>query len=269
MAYFTTKNGIKLYYELKNESQPETLVFLNGVMTSVTAWINQVNLFEKLGFKILLHDFKGQLLSEKPQGPYSFKEHASETKELMDHLGIKKAHLIGTSYGGEVAMQMAIDFPEYAKTISIIDSVSETNEITRLFVEQWKMLAQTRDSGKFFWGMMPVAYGNSFIEKNRKFLEERSVSYNALPDDFYTGQIYLYDTFLKLNITEDLHRIKCPALVVCGSEDIIKPIKFSEVIARNIPNAEFATIPDCGHAAIYEKPGVLNSLLYGFINKNL
>ncbi|MGC8015913.1 alpha/beta fold hydrolase, partial [Salmonella enterica] len=87
----------------------------------------------KMNYKILLHDFKGQLKSEKPKGPYSFKEHAYESKLLMDELDIKKVHIIGTSYGGEVALRFAIDYPQYVKSISIIDSVSELDETLKYF----------------------------------------------------------------------------------------------------------------------------------------
>ena len=69
-------------------------------------------------------------------------------------------------------------------------------------------------------------------------------------------------------MTDELYKIQCPSLVVCGQEDILKPVKFSRLLADNIPNAEFAVIPDCGHVTIFEKPGILNSILVGFVLKN-
>jgi 3-oxoadipate enol-lactonase len=56
--------------------------------------------------------------------------------------------------------------------------------------------------------------------------------------------------------------------VVCGEEDILKPVKFSKLIAENIPNSELAVIPNCGHVTIFEKPHVLNSMLLGFVLKH-
>ncbi|MGE5632469.1 MAG: alpha/beta fold hydrolase [Caulobacteraceae bacterium] len=269
MSYFTV-NGIKLFYEEKgNHDGNETIAFMNGVMASTSSWAYQVPAFEKLGFRIILHDFKGQSKSDKPDGVYSFKQHAEEAKVLFDYLGIKKLHIIGTSYGGEVAMRFAIDYPEYVKTVSIIDSVSELDMNLKLFVRGWKALAGMGDPEGFFWGMAPSIYSNSFIKNNLEFLEKRAGTMKFISPDYFKGQISLYETFENdVYMTDELVKIKCPALVVCGQEDILKPAKFSRILADNIPNAEYAIIPDCGHVTIFEKPDILNSMLLGFVIKN-
>ena len=266
-----TVNGVNLFYELiGNEDAKETVLFLNGVMASTSSWSLQTHVFKKMGFRILLHDFRGQLKSEKPQGSYSFHLHGTDTIALMDHLGIDKAHLIGTSYGGEVAMRLAIDYPERVKTISIIDSVSELDEVLKYFVLGWINLAKQQDGEGFFWGMMPSIYHNDFIVNNMDMLKKRAAAMNKVPADYLEGQINLYNTFLNdVYMTEELHKIQSKALVICGEKDILKPVKFSKIIADNIPNSEFAIIPDCGHVTIFEKPDILNSMLLGFVMKNL
>lgn len=263
-------NGVNLFYEWKGNPEGEqTVVFLNGVMASVSSWANQVPVFERAGFRILLHDFKGQLKSDKPQGPYSFKQHAAETKALMEQLGIEKAHLVGTSYGGEVAMRFAIDFPEMTQTLSIINSVSELDEALKLKIWGWMDLAEQGDGEKFFWGMAPTIYHNTFIDNNYDMLAQRAAATAEAPKDYLEGQIQLYHTFLEdVHMTEELYQIQCPALVVCGEHDTLKPVKFSQIIAENIPQAEYAVIPDCGHVTIFEQPDTLNSLLLGFVLKN-
>jgi 3-oxoadipate enol-lactonase len=269
MAYAKI-NGINLFYELKgNMEAQETVVFLNGVMASTSSWTYQLPVFEKAGFRILLHDFRGQLKSDKPEGPYSFKQHASDVKGLMEQLGIEKAHVIGTSYGGEVAMRFALDYPENTKSLAIIDSVSELDEVLKHFVKGWAEMAKEQDGEKFFWGMMPTIYHNDFIKQNYEMLKQRAQATGRVPQDYFQGQVYLYDTFLQdLNMTEELSRIECPALIICGENDILKPRKFSKIIAEHIPNSEFAIIPDCGHVTIFEKPNVLNTMLLGFAIKN-
>lgn len=223
-----------------------------------------------MGFRVLLHDFRGQLKSDKPQGSYSFHLHAVDTIALMDYLGIEKAHLIGTSYGGEVAMRLAIDYPEKVKTISIIDCVSELDEVLKYFVQSLINLAKQQDREGFFWGMMPSIYYHDYIMNNLDMLKKRANSMNKVPKDYFEGQINLYNTFLSdVYMTEELHKIQAKALVICGQNDILKPVKFSKIIADNIPISELAIIPDCGHVTIFEKPDILNSMLLGFVLKNL
>ena len=261
-------NKVKIYYEMKNESGKEVVAFFNGVAASVASWGFQVPVFEKAGYKIILHDFKGQLLSDKPAGPYTFHEHAAEAKALFDHLGVKKAHIIGTSYGGEVAMQLAIDYPDCVKTLSVIDSVSELDDVLKMFVASWKSLAEKKNVDDFFNAMMPTVYSSSFMAKNRAYIEERKKTYSLIPPEFFKGQVALYETFASINMTADLPKINCPTLVVCGQDDILKPVRFSRIISDQIADSEFALVPDCGHACLLEKPAVLNSLLLGFVAKN-
>jgi 3-oxoadipate enol-lactonase len=68
-------------------------------------------------------------------------------------------------------------------------------------------------------------------------------------------------------VTTELHKIAAPTLVVVGEDDLLKPRRYSEIIAREIPNAEFAIIPNAGHAALWEQAGVFNSLILGFLAK--
>ncbi|MFY9174755.1 MAG: alpha/beta hydrolase [Peptococcia bacterium] len=269
MSYYKV-NDINLYYEVKGEPTAKgTIAFLNGVMASVSSWNFQVPIFEKMGYKIVLHDFKGQHLSDKPEGVYTLQEHAAEAKALFEHLGVERLHLIGTSYGGEVAMRMAIDYPEMVQSISVIDSVSELDEVLTLFIKSWKELAEKADPEAFFWGMAPSIYGHDFLKNNLALLTERAEIFKSYGPEYFKGQISLYDTFLQsVTMTDELAKIECPALIICGSEDILKPYKFSKIIADNIPNSEFLIIPDSGHVTIFEKYEALNSALLGFIIKN-
>lgn len=262
-------NGVNLYYEIHGTAgEKGDIVFLNGVMASASSWLEQAKPFVKLGYRVLLHDFRGQLKSEKPEGPYSFKLHAEDTIALMTVLGFNQAHFIGTSYGGEVAMKTAMLFPEQVLSLSIIDSVSELDEVLTGFVLGWKAIASLKQGELFFNTMLPSLYYHDYLVANKALLEKRAKGFNEIPEDYLEGQITLYDTFIAdVNMTEELHKIKCPALVVCGVNDILKPLKFSEIIARGIENAEFITIPNCGHVTFYEKPDALNSALIGFVLK--
>lgn len=260
-------NGVHLYYEMMNEkSELGTIMFFNGVMASASSWKEQANVFEKLGYRVIMHDLRGQLKSDKPQGPYSFKQHALDSAELLKALGIEKAHCIGTSYGGEVVLAMAVHTPEVVQSVSVINSVSELDETLIHYVASWKMMAQTYDGELFFRGMLPGVYHPHYLKKHKVMLNHRAKAFNDLPKDYFDGQIALYDTFMRdLHLTPYLNTIKVPVLIVAGEEDVLKPRRFSDIMAREMPHAQYALIPECGHVTIFEKPEVLNSLLIGFI----
>lgn len=264
-------DGVDLYYEIHgDENSKKAVAFFNGVMASVSSWYPMIPVFEKQGFKIILHDFKGQMKSGKPEGVYSFAQHAAEAKALFQHVSVERVHVIGTSYGGEVAMKLAILYPEITASISIIDSVSELDEVVKGFVSSWKILCDAGDGESFFWGLAPSIYGPEFFQKNRDMLASRALAVKDAPPDYFAGQKRLYDTFVQdVYMTDELSRITCPALVICGEDDILKKPKFSKIIAGAISGSEYVTIPDCGHVAIFEKTGELCSVILGFIIKHI
>lgn len=270
LAYFSFNSDISLYYEVHGDPQgKETIAFFNGVMASASSWSMLWPIFEKVGFRVILHDFKGQMKSSKPPGPYSFAEHCAEAKALFEYLGVEKVHLVGTSYGGEVAMKFAILYPEIVNTISIIDSVSQLDPVCKGFVQSWKILCDTGDGESFFWGMAPGIYGAKYIDQNRDLLSKRAKALKSNPDGYLEGQKILYDTFVQdVTMTEHLGKISCPTLILCGENDILKPPKFSQIMAEQIPNAEYLTLPECGHVAIFEKPRELESAIFGFVMKH-
>ena len=269
MSIFTY-NQINLAYEDCGNTQSDTaIVFMNGVMASMSSWKLQADLFVELGYRVVLHDFKGQLLSSKPEGIYTFEEHCTEAKALYEYLNIKNIHIIGTSYGSEVGMMFAISYPEMVLSLTVIDGVSEIDEVLRCFVESWKLMCLSKDGEAFFLGMLPSIYGDSYLKKNREALNQRAKAIPSLGEDYLKGQISLYDTFLQeVNFTDRLHEILCPTLIVCGEDDLLKRPKFSRIIYENIKQSEFVLIPDCGHVTIFEQVDVLKTCLLGFILKH-
>jgi 3-oxoadipate enol-lactonase len=75
-------------------------------------------------------------------------------------------------------------------------------------------------------------------------------------------------SFSQLDITAELAQISAPALVAVGELDLLKPRRYSEIIAQALPGAEFALIPHAGHAALWEQAGLFNTLILGFLAKH-
>lgn len=262
------ESGKKLYYDILNtDGKMGTIFFLNGVMASSSSWNNQSKALEKEGYRMVVHDFIGQLLSDKIEGDYSFSKHSNDLFELVTFLDEKNIHLIGTSYGGEVAMKFASMYPQLVKSITVIDSVSELDDKLKESVENWIDLASTYDGELFFRGMLPSIYGETYIKNNKEFLDKRAVSMKRIPKEYYDGQISLYKTFINdVFMTDVLKDIKCPSLIVVGEKDTLKPIKFSKIITENIVNSKLVIIPDCGHVTIFEKPEELNKHILDFLS---
>lgn len=263
-------NGINIYYELRGKQEgTEAVVFLNGIMSTVAGWALQVPIFEKAGCKILLHDFRGQLMSEKPQSGYTFSAHVLDMKTLLDNLGIQKIHIISTSYGGIVGLRFALDYPDYVKSFILIDGLSQTDSRFSWIIASWRELIKLSDMVKLFRAIVPVIYSNNYLQNNEKALRERESLLKNTPHEFMESfSALLANAVQNTKFAAELPGIKCPLLLICGEHDQLTPVKFSRLIKAQIPHAEFVIVPECGHTTIYEKPDVINSLALGFIIKN-
>lgn len=261
---------VKLYYEVYGDGEP--VVFLNGIFMSTASWVFQRNHLVKLNYRVVLHDMRGQWNSDKPddESQYSLEIHAEDLRRLLDHLGLKKVHLVGTSYGGEVAMLFAIKYPEYVNDLTVIASVSEIQEDLRLTAMRWLEGALSRDIRKFVLSWISDVYSERFITQHGRGLFDRLV--DTFSRGFsLTSAAYLIKSFLRLAdspLTELLKGILVPTLVISAEEDRVKPPKYSKIIAREIPNSTYVEVRESGHAVILEKPTVINYLLTGFIYSN-
>ena len=137
------------------------------------------------------------------------------------------------------------------------------------FVESWKVLCDCGDGEKFFYGMAPSIYGPEFMEKNKELLAKRAIATKNIDKSYFVGQKILYDTFAQdVYMTDELSKITCPTLIICGEQDILKPPKFSDIMHKNIKNSEYVIFPHCGHVTIFEQQETLNTNILGFVMKH-
>jgi 3-oxoadipate enol-lactonase len=143
--------------------------------------------------------------------------------------------------------------------------VSQLDAVLKGFAETWIAAARSKDPELLFQVVYPLTFSEAWITANQETLDLALERYEMLDMDAFLDLLLC---FSRLDVTAELHRIVAPTLVVVGEDDTLKPRKYSEIIAREIPNAEFAIIPHAGHAAMWEQAGVFNSLILGFLAKH-
>ncbi|MBB6482535.1 alpha/beta fold hydrolase [Spirochaeta isovalerica] len=262
MSSFIDINGTGLAYEVIGEGK-EAIFFLNGVAMTMAHWKPLLPGLTS-NSRFVLHDFRGQLMSEKPREEYSLAGHAEDLCALMDELGISHAHLVGTSYGSEVAMEFAILYPHKVDSLVLIDGVSELDPVLKSAVESWQLTAEA-DPRLFYRTIIPWNYSPGYLEENLGKLREREESISKLPQEYFDGFCRLCDSFLKIDLTERLKEIMAPALVLVGEKDILKHRGFSEIINSAIPQSWMEIIPDAGHAVVIEQPEVVAKRINRFM----
>ncbi len=262
-------NGVDIYYEVMGEGEP--IVLLNGIFMNTKSWFNQYVILSRK-YRVILHDFRGQWKSGKPRdrNSYSIETHAEDLRELLDYLNIEKVHLVGTSYGGEVALKFAVKYPDYVKDLIVIAAASEIHTDLKLGALRMIEAAKTKDPYKFVLSWITDVYSDNFLDRMGWRFVERLVNIYSVGFD-YDAIVFLLESFLELEknpLTPVLNKITAPTLVIAAEKDRVKPVKYSRIIADKIRDSELVIVNNAGHAVVIENPKLVNTLIIGFIERN-
>jgi 3-oxoadipate enol-lactonase len=256
-------DGVGLEYQVTGDG-PETVFLLNGIAMSISHWKPIVERLVAEGYRVVAHDFRGQLLSDRPVMPYSLSLHARDLAGLMHLLDIKRAHIMGTSYGAEVALTFALEYPALCASVASIDGVSEYDAVLGAAVESWKAAALA-DPRVFYKAILPWNYSAAYLAANREVLTKREEAIAGLPRDWFEAFARLCDAFMEIKLTDSLYSITCPALVVVAERDILKHKGYSDIIASRLRYALYEKISDAGHAVVIEQPDAVATIMVNFL----
>lgn len=257
-------NDIEIFYELSGPQDGPVLVLSNGIMMSTASWAYQKAVLEE-HLRVLLYDCRGMWQSNHPDEPYSMDQHADDLAGLLEALEIDSAHVGGISYGAEVSMMFALNFPEKTQSLIVIDGVSEIHPLLKAQTTPWLMAAEREDPELLLRTSVHLNFAEPWIIANQAFIENSVDRYAAMD---MPALARLMKAFYELDITNRLPEIQAPTLVIAGEDDLIKGPEYAKIIAAQIPVCELVFIPGSGHALCLEKPAELNTLLLGFIRKH-
>ena len=256
-------NGVNLYYEFHGPAGGEPLILNNGVFMNTTSWAFQLPDLSKR-YRVLAYDLRGQGQSEHPQGEYSLDLHADDLAALMDALDIRPAHLVGTSYGGELNLVMGVRYPERCRTLVIIASVPHSDPLTAAMIERWRLAAQLGDGPRFFRLIYADVYSESFLINRPDLIPMAEQRYATLD---LPAAVRLIESFQRFNLTAELSKINLPTCIVSAELDLLKPRRYGEMMQQAIAGSEFHLVPNAGHVAVIERAAEVNTIILGFLAK--
>jgi 3-oxoadipate enol-lactonase len=259
---FLACNGACLYYELHGPEGAPVLVLNNGIlMTAGTSWSAQAAAFAGK-YRVLQYDFRGQGQSDHPAEPYSMTQHADDLEALLAALGIERAHVLGISYGGEVAQAFALQHQERVASLILADTVSEVGAELRLIVEGWKAAALTNNPDLFFLVTVAWNFSPEYIAARAAVLQAARAGYRDLD---LPAVARLCDAFLSVDFRSRLHTIRVPTCVIVGQRDHLQGSGYAETIHREIRGSRLRILRGAGHAVCTESPGAFNAVVLEFL----
>ena len=229
--------GIKMYCEIYGEGKPLLLIHGNG--GSIKVFYSNIPFFSKK-YKVIALDSRAQGKTIDTKDSLSFEMMADDEAALLDALHIDSAYVLGWSDGGINALLLAMRHPE--KVIKLVST------------------------GANIWPDSTAIVPSDWISEKNAFDTTQTKNFTAKEKNDW--KLFLLDWFQPNISLEQMHSIKCPALIIGGDHDVIR-VEHTVVIAKNIPNAYLWILPNSGHATLIEHKDEFNKKADDFFSGRL
>src|SRR6266540_5854803 len=259
--------GIRIHYNEVGSGYP--VVMLHGAGPGASSWSNFKQNLEPIAerYRALLVDMPQYGKSEKVVIEGGRLTCVSRVlRDMMDQLGIEKAHFVGNSMGGQVAIKLAIDSPERVDKLVVIGSNPVSYSLfSPMPLEGIKHIAgYYRGEGgpsleKLRRLFQTILYDPSFLDEEA--LRQR---YEASIEPEVV-ELMTRTPPANQDLTAELHQMRAPCLIIWGADDRLGALDVGLLMLRRFPNARMHIFNRCGHWAQVEHADAFNRLVIDFL----
>ena len=269
MPYVRT-NGIQTYYEEDpgpEEASDEPLVLLHGFTGSITQWA-RVRPLLAAEHRLICYDLRGHGHSDAPDdlATYTIETYVADLRELLDALGIEDCVLLGSAFGGMVALEFALTYPARVHALILADTSAgprsaELSEAIAAYEDGiGRALAYAREHGlteEVEREMQTIPQLRADPQRQERFHAQwqrmtlhgflgAGTARNERPDRHH-----------------DLERLTMPVLIVAGDRDVLVPA--AEYMHAHIPRSALRLVNHAGHPAMADEPHGFVAMVRGFL----
>lgn len=228
------------------------------------------------GRRLIVPDLLGYGHSQRvvePTADYSHRGQAALLAGLLDELGVETVDVAGSSYGGAIAAQFALDYPERVRRIVFIDAqIYQVGNAGGQAVAELPFGLNRALTWSTLGGgplapllLASVCYDLDACREGGEFAGARAklarikgatdalIAFSRSPRD--------------QRVPTDLGQVRAPALVMWGREDQVVPPEDGERLARDLPDARLEWIEAAGHVPHVERPTEVSALMTGFLDR--
>ena len=254
-------NGIEITYEVEGDGP--VVLFSHALGTNLHLWDDQVAHLRGR-YRMIRYDTRGHGQTTAPDGAYALDQLADDAHALLAHLGVPAVHWVGLSMGGMVGQTFALKYPAMVTSLTLADTTSRYPADAQAIWEGRIRMVRSQ-------GMAPIAEQNlgrwftaPFRARQPALMERVRGWVTATAPAGFIGCCHAIP---KINVTDRLEALTCPALVIVGEEDPGTPIEMAREIHAALPQAELAILRSASHLSNLEQPEEFNRVLAGFLDK--
>jgi 3-oxoadipate enol-lactonase len=214
-------NGINIYYEVHGKGAP--LVLIPGLSNDVSDYEGIIAALSG-DYKVIAVDNRGAGRTDRPDMPYTIEMMAADTAGVLRALGIGKAHILGVSMGGRIAMALALGYPQYVRSLILVSTMARRRNVHSLRSRLFGLMLR-----------MPVWRG----------LTKYPQPYYAVARQREASNSY--------DCSDRLGEINVPTLILHGKRDGLAPYLLAQEMHAKIKNSQMVTF-NGGHLFLFFRP---------------
>lgn len=245
---YTEVNKQKIVFAANKEMSQQALpvLFVHGAGGSCHTWSMQLKA-EIENCCLMALDLPGHARSEG-KGASSVQEYRDFIYEFCKALGLKKIVLAGHSMGGAITQSFALNYPDLLKGIILVGTGA------RLRVADTVLENAKKGINLLEYAYSPNTSEELITAAEKEFgLTEPGVRYND------------YLACDKFDLMQEIQKIKTKALIICGEEDHLTPLKYSKYLQEKIQGSELKLFPNAGHMVMWEQSKQVNASIASFL----
>jgi pimeloyl-ACP methyl ester carboxylesterase len=269
---FAWVNGYSIHYSDDGPHTAQPVVLVHGFASSIFTWRDIKTALLSAGYRVIAVDQLGNGASARPAEPiYTTEMQARFVLGVMDQLGVPAAHALGHSFGGRVAMQMAVLAPQRVQRLIVISPEAFATE--RPKIAQWVKLPLAGYMLAFFsTSPMFVREGLRFVSRQYDWLKQTVVAGYAAP--LHVRGSALAQVWQSRSpkdglkpVPHNLAHIAHHTLILWGAGDPVFPASDGAKLAKIMPKAHLHVLPDTGHVAHEERTEACIRAILAFLSE--
>ena len=267
---FIDVDGVRVPYQEAGDVNAPAMVLIHGFTSSTLVWSRVFLRLADAGYRVIAPDMLGSGYTAKPRnGEYTIEGQAKLLVRLLDVLGIPRAIIVGSSYGGAVAATVGLDYPDRVEKLILVGAVNNNRPLAFTLMRLF-------GSPVFGDVVSPLLIGSRRLLRRRMkrvydehswVLDERRVDARHLPlraANTHRAIIRTVRGWDAERISRDAHLIKQPTLLLWGENDREIPLADGERLYEQIPGSRLIVFLNCGHLPHEEYPEEFTKVVADF-----
>ncbi len=268
---FVSVDGARIHFQEFGDVTKPTILLIHGYTASLYVWKTAAPILAGAGFHVIAIDLLGFGYSEKPSWfDYAITSQARVIARFMNRIGVGRATVLGSSYGGAVAATLALDYPERVEKLVLVDTVCNDNLKHHPILK----LAAIPGIGE---ALTPFLVDSRAFQRYRMRGTLAPANHDLITDDRVESilrPLSAADAHRSLlatsrawsagRIEQDAHLINQPTLIVWGEDDKVIPVTDGHKLHDSILNSRFVILKNCGHVPQEEKSVAFAQLVTEF-----